>query len=952
MAFTPPDLLELTRAAFRQEADELLAELDTTLLQLEAAPDDEALIHRAFRAIHTLKGSGATAGFLDVSSVLHGVEDTLGEAREGRVVVTGAIVDLVLRTTDVVRRILQGEGGDSALIEEGHAAVRALAEHAPRVAAGARPSGFLGAAPAPPGGPEGDVGVYSVRFVPARSGFRSGKDPLHLLRELEGLGVMVVAARTGDVPPLLDLDPELCFLSFEAQLATRSPLETLRSVFALVEAEAEVAISAVPATKAWVLGPTAYFDQETIDGFVGEARENLEELEAEVVALEDPPREGGRMDGIFRALHNLKGQAGLLLSDVRLPPPPDHPLFALRDLCHSAEGLAERHRGEERPSIGAEGAQILLQAVDLLETLLASFLEARAAGGEARALLDRIARIGGPHEAAAAAPVARSVFASVADQCQIVVGSTLRPGERTEDLTPIELKSMQRALQTLARAAAFEGRTVVHQKAEVLISACRDYPSSDDRSAAGERLVLHYRGVEDAIRRAAEGVSPPAVSPPPTPEAASDRPQARATSLRPPKPARATDRAPAAAAADGVASRSLRVDQHKLDQLLRAVGELLVARNSLPTFAKRLEGERSAIARDVKDVGERISRIADDLQSAVMAIRMMPIRVMFQRLPRLVRDLARSEDKQVQLVVFGDDTELDKAVIEQLSDPLVHLVRNAVDHGVETPDERRSAGKREQAVVDLKVTREGSFVVIEIADDGRGLRVEKLRDKAVEKGLLTRAAADALSREATYELVFLPGFSTAEAVTSISGRGVGLDVVRNNVRQLHGTVTVESEAGKGSTFRVKLPASLMVSKAIVVEASDDQYLFPIDSIRELVKLDRSEIHRIGQHRFAHIRGSIVAVTSLAGLLGLEDRDAGGEGRTAAIVRTRLGDVAVIVDRLVAEIDVIVKPLAEGLDRLRLFQGAAILGDGRVALVLDPSQLGAVAQAASLARAAR
>jgi two-component system chemotaxis sensor kinase CheA len=373
---------------------------------------------------------------------------------------------------------------------------------------------------------------------------------------------------------------------------------------------------------------------------------------------------------------------------------------------------------------------------------------------------------------------------------------------------------------------------------------------------------------------------------------------------------------------------------------MQTVGELLVARNALPVLAKRLDEEKSAAAKDLKEASDRISHISADLQDTVMSVRMMPIRTVFQRFPRMIRDLARAENKLVQLIISGEETELDKTVLEQLGDPLIHLVRNAIDHGVEPPDDRRAAGKPDLGTIGLRVSREGSFVVIEVSDDGRGMDPAVLREKAVEKGILDGAAAAKLTREGSFDLIFLPGFSTAAKVTNISGRGVGMDVVRSNVRQLHGTVVVDSERGKGTSFVIKLPASLMVSKGMLIESAGEQYVLPIESIRETVKVPRSDIHQVADVKLLHVRGSVHPVVSLAELLRAPSgtRVDEGEECSVAIVQTRGGLLAVIVDRLVSEIDVIVKPLSDGLNGSRLFQGASVLGDGTVTLVIDPGQL--------------
>jgi len=296
------------------------------------------------------------------------------------------------------------------------------------------------------------------------------------------------------------------------------------------------------------------------------------------------------------------------------------------------------------------------------------------------------------------------------------------------------------------------------------------------------------------------------------------------------------------------------------------------------------------------------------------------------------------------LIISGDDTELDKTVLELIGDPLVHLVRNAVDHGIELPETRLPLGKPEMGTVGLEVLKEGSNVVIRISDDGRGMDPQRLRAKAVEKGLLTKDEAAALSDKRALDLIFKAGFSTAEKVTDVSGRGVGMDVVQSNVRQLRGTITVTSDLDRGSVMSIKLPSSLMVSKGILVQCAADQYVLPIEGIREMVKISPQQIRGYGALAMTNIRGAICPVFSLATLFGhnptgnVSDVLSRVDELNAAIVTTRRGDIAFVVDRLIAEIDVVVKPLSEGLDKMQVFQGATILGDGSIALIIDAAQL--------------
>ena len=367
---------------------------------------------------------------------------------------------------------------------------------------------------------------------------------------------------------------------------------------------------------------------------------------------------------------------------------------------------------------------------------------------------------------------------------------------------------------------------------------------------------------------------------------------------------------------------------------MRVVGELLVARGAFPLLVQKLNdgADGAGVVKELKEAGSNISRIADDLQTSVMSIRMLTVKTVFQRFPRLVRDLARSQGKEVQLVIEGEGIELDKTILEQIGDPLVHVIRNAVDHGLEPPEERRANGKDPSGRLILRARYEAGGVAIEVTDDGRGLNAEALKRKAVEKGLLTAEAAAGMSEEAAFQLVFLPGLTTAAKVTDVSGRGVGMDVVRSNVRNLQGTVEIQSKAGRGTTLRIKLPTSLMISKGILLEAGAQQYILPLSNIRDMVKLPAEEAHAYRGLTLAQVRGTIYSIFSLAEMLGLVP--ARTPELSLAIVEAGTVRYGLVVDRFLTEVEVLVKPLAGGLEQCKEFQGAAIMGDGRVVLVLN------------------
>jgi two-component system chemotaxis sensor kinase CheA len=308
------------------------------------------------------------------------------------------------------------------------------------------------------------------------------------------------------------------------------------------------------------------------------------------------------------------------------------------------------------------------------------------------------------------------------------------------------------------------------------------------------------------------------------------------------------------------------------------------------------------------------------------------VKTVFQRFPRLVRDLARSLGKKVQLVIEGEEIELDKTILEQIGDPLVHLIRNSVDHGFELPEERVANGKDPSGQLTLRAIHEAGSVSIEVKDDGRGLDAVALKKKAVEKGLLSAEAAAAMSEEAAFQLIFLPGLTTAEKVTEVSGRGVGMDVVHSNVRNLQGTIEIRSKLGQGTSLLIKLPTSLMVSKGILLEAGGQQYILPLSNIRDMIKLPLEQAHKYRGQTLAQVRGTIYPILSLAEMLGLVPADT--PELSVAIVEAGAARYGLVVDKFLTEVEVLVKPLTGGLEQCKEFQGAAIMGDGRVVLVLN------------------
>lgn len=389
-------------------------------------------------------------------------------------------------------------------------------------------------------------------------------------------------------------------------------------------------------------------------------------------------------------------------------------------------------------------------------------------------------------------------------------------------------------------------------------------------------------------------------------------------------------------------TKFLRVDEEKVNRLMNLISELVVAKNSLLYLLKKVEREYgiASLSKEMKIQYSVINRISEEMQDAIMQVRMIPVATVFQRFPRLVRDLSKKLGKNVKLHIEGEDTEADKNVIEALTDPLIHLVRNSLDHGVELPEERIAKGKPETATITLRAKQEADRVIIQVEDDGRGIDPEKIKIKAYEKGLITEEELSKIKDDEVLNLIFLPGFSTKEETSELSGRGVGMDVVRTMVERFNGTVSVSSEKDRGTTVTMALPLSMAVSHVMLIEAAGRKYAFPLDVISETVRIREEDIHTFKGEMVVSLRGKVLPLFFLNDLLDLKAPALKNENNEYATVVINLkGEMfAVIVDSLLGTADIILKPFKGFLSSLRVFSGTAILGDGSVLLVINPKEL--------------
>ncbi|MFH0990132.1 MAG: chemotaxis protein CheA [bacterium] len=384
---------------------------------------------------------------------------------------------------------------------------------------------------------------------------------------------------------------------------------------------------------------------------------------------------------------------------------------------------------------------------------------------------------------------------------------------------------------------------------------------------------------------------------------------------------------------------TIRVDVNRLDDLMNLVGELVLGRNRLSQVSHKLNEEYEEVqtVKELQDTSSQIDFITTELQMAVMKTRMLPVAKVFNKLPRLVRDLAKETGKEIDLQIYGRETELDKSIIEELNDPLLHIIRNAVDHGIELPDERIKNRKPRIGTIVVNAEHEGNHIVISIEDDGKGMDPEILKQKGIEKGLITLEQSKEMSKREILNLIFIPGFSTAQTVTSVSGRGVGMDVVRSNVAKLKGMVEIDSDPGKGSIITIKLPLTLAIIQALLVRVGTEIFAIPLGSVLEVVRVEAKETQTINGHGVIRMRDMVLPLASMAEVLTKNGQQSKPRWLYIVVIAWADQRLGVVVDSLLGQREVVIKSLGDYLSNTRGIAGSTILGDGRTILIIDAGQ---------------
>ncbi|EAI3921188.1 hybrid sensor histidine kinase/response regulator [Campylobacter upsaliensis] len=441
---------------------------------------------------------------------------------------------------------------------------------------------------------------------------------------------------------------------------------------------------------------------------------------------------------------------------------------------------------------------------------------------------------------------------------------------------------------------------------------------SDSEVEAEIERLLKVRKAEDQARRAQKKKSTAPTTPKPATETGGEK------------------KVPASGGGGGGMDQTIRVEVKRLDHLMNLIGELVLGKNRLlkiyDDVEERYEGEK--FLEELNQVVSQLSIITTDVQLAVMKTRMQPIAKVFNKFPRVVRDLSRELGKQIELEITGEETELDKSIVEEIGDPIMHMIRNSCDHGVEDPATRKANGKPERGVVQLKAYNEGNHIVVEITDDGKGLDAAGLKMKALEKNLITEKEAEQMTDKEAFALIFKPGFSTAAKVTNVSGRGVGMDVVKTNIEKLNGVIEIDSELGKGSTFKLKIPLTLAIIQSLLVGTQEEFYAIPLASVLETVRVPIDNIYTIEGKNVLRLREEVLSLVRLSDVFGVKQVLESGDQTYVVIIGVAESKLGIIVDTLVGQEEIVIKSMGDYLQNIQGIAGATIRGDGRVTLIID------------------
>ncbi len=642
--------------------------------------------------------------------------------------------------------------------------------------------------------------------------------------------------------------------------------------------------------------------QEILQDFLIESFELLEQLDQDLVELETNPQDLELLNRIFRVAHTVKGASSFLNFDV------------LTHLTHHMEDILNKARHGDLV-LTPDVMDVVLESIDLMKELLNTIRDTGVdAGVDVSACVMKLdAKSNGT-----------AMPTDVSMNEVEVEPEMVEEDEEEEEIAASSSDEPNYESMSDAEVEAEIERLLAQRQEE-------DQRKRKAKQAAGE-VVPHIPDVqEEEVPKAAPVSSANVVvakQPQPMPKKSFDEPSEDAKAA-----------APAKANATAV-EQTIRVDVKRLDHLMNLIGELVLAKNRLIKInvdvEERYEGEE--FLEELNQVVSIVSLVTTDLQIAVMKTRMLPIGKVFNKFPRMIRDLSRELNKKIDLEIYGEETELDKSIVEEIGDPLVHIIRNSCDHGIEAIADRIAQGKSETGRIVLKAYNEGNHIVVQIDDDGKGLDPVMLKNKSLEKGVITEKEADSMTDKEAYALIFRPGFSTAAQVTSVSGRGVGMDVVKTNIEKLNGIIDIDSEVGRGTSIKLKIPLTLAIIQALLVGVQEEYYAIPLASVLETVRISKDEIYTVDNRSVMRLRNDVLSLVHIGDIFEVERIIDAAEHAYVVVLGLAESKLGLIVDSLVGQEEIVIKSLGEYLKGMEGIAGATIRGDGGVTLIVDVAAL--------------